>query len=382
MSTSQLHSSRRRHGLVAKLPVLLLASCLQVGCVTAHSFVSSIHINGLAYSGFWPLPPAESDSNTKSVGWTTTVYDQGYVNQTGFSVPASVIASGGNSTTVPVENEDDVEITCHRGSRSTAYHAPVEAGSQIHVQWNGWPISHKGPVMSYLAFCGDSSPASSSSSNNDTSTNGTTNIRGCDAVRKSDLSFFKIEEVGLVNTTTTTTSTTADNSTTPQPTDLAEMTWASDLLIANNNSWIVSLPERLRPGFYVLRHEVVALHNASRVVGAQAYPQCLNLMITEPSSTAASASRRRGEGGGHILPKGVKGSALYDAQGRDKASFDLDIYAPFEGEQISSGGRAADGLANRTYSIPGPGVALWGKNVTLSHPVPTAAGTPVVAPRK
>lgn len=374
MSTSSLPSSRRRGGLVAKLPVLLLVSCLQVGSVTAHSFVSSIHINGLAYSGFWPLPPAESDPNTKSVGWITTVYDQGYVNQTGFSVPAAVIAGGSNNAAnVPVKDEDDLEITCHRGSRSTAYHAPAEAGSQIHVQWNGWPISHKGPVMSYLAFCGDSGPASN---NNNTNANGTTNVRGCDAVRKSDLSFFKIEEAGLVNTTT------ADNSTAPQPTDLAEMTWASDLLIANNNSWIVSLPERLRPGFYVLRHEVVALHNASRVVGAQAYPQCLNLMITEPSSTVASAGRRRGEGGGYILPKGVKGSALYDAQGRDRASFDLDIYAPFEGEQTSSGGQAADGLANRTYPIPGPGVALWGKNVTLSHPVPTAAGTPVVAPKK
>jgi len=359
---------------MAKLPLLFLASGLKVGSVTGHSFVSSIHIDGLAYSGFWPLPPAESDPNTKSVGWTTTAYDQGYVNQTGFSVPASIIVSGENSTEIQDEAEDDLEIICHRGSRSTAYHAPVEAGSQIHVQWNGWPINHKGPVMSYLAFCGDSTSASNNNNNNnsDTSTDSTTSVRGCDAVRKSDLSFFKIEEAGLINTTTT------SDLTAPQPTDLAEMTWASDLLIANNNSWIVSLPERLRPGFYVLRHEIIALHNASRPVGVQAYPQCLNLMITEPS-VAAIAGREVGEG--HVLPQGIKGSALYDAQGRDRTSFNLDIYAPFEEEIVDGLSADVDVLVNKTYPIPGPGVALWGKRVTLSHPVPTAAGTPVVAPK-
>ncbi|GAP88457.1 putative glycoside hydrolase family 61 protein [Rosellinia necatrix] len=264
----------------------------------AHSYVSYINIDRLMYDGFRPTAP---DANPLGVGWSTTAFDQGYVNQTGFTTE---------------------EIICHRGSRNANAHALVSAGDRIHVQWNGWPMSHKGPVVDYLASCGENQP--------------------CEGVDKNDLRFFKISELGLLDGANITAG----------PGGL----WATDLLIANNNSWIVEIPERVKPGYYVLRTEIISLHNASNEIGAQNYPQCLNIRIV---------------GNGTILPSGVPGKKLYDP---GEPSVHLDIY---------------EGLS--TYKIPGPAVMSGVKAGTippLSHPLPTGPGatyigtatTPVATP--
>ncbi|KAI1341148.1 putative endo-1,4-beta-glucanase [Xylariaceae sp. FL0016] len=258
----------------------LLAALAGATHVTAHSFVSNINIDRLSYNGFHPPTP---NSDPLAVGWSTTAFDQGYVNQTGYQTP---------------------DIICHRGAANAKAHARVAAGDTIHIQWNGWPQSHKGPVIDYLASCGDA---------------------GCEAVDKNALRLFKISEAGLI-----------DGAEAPG-------TWATDQLIANNNSWVVEVPPQLRPGFYVLRTEIIALHNASHAIGAQNYPQCVNLQV---------------EGGGTVLPSGgLPGQALYDP---DDESMHLDIYA---------------GVS--TYRIPGPTViaAAAAETVALSHPVPTGTGT-------
>ncbi|KAI0430787.1 glycosyl hydrolase family 61-domain-containing protein [Xylaria sp. FL1042] len=267
---------------IQTIGLLALAYGTRLGL--AHSFVSNINIDRLMYDGFHPPTP---DSDPLAVGWSTTAFDQGYVNQTGFTTE---------------------EIICHRGSRNANAHALVSAGDRIHVQWNGWPMSHKGPVMDYLASCGEN--------------------QTCEKVDKNELSFFKISELGLLNGTNTTAG----------PGGL----WATDLLIANNNSWIVEIPSQIKPGFYVLRTEIIALHNASNEIGSQNYPQCLNIRIA---------------GNGTVLPGGTPGKKLYSP---DDPSVHLDIY---------------DGLS--TYKIPGPAVMSGVKAETippLSHPVPTGAG--------
>ncbi|KAI1278191.1 lytic polysaccharide monooxygenase [Xylaria sp. FL0933] len=250
----------------------------------AHGFVSNINVDRLMYDGFHPNSP---DSDSLAIGWSTTAFDQGYVNQTGFTTD---------------------EIICHRGSQNANAHALVSAGDRIHVQWNGWPQSHKGPVMDYLASCGDN--------------------QTCEKVDKDELNFFKISELGLLNGTNATAG----------PGGL----WATDLLIANNNSWIVEIPSQIKPGFYVLRTEIIALHNATNAIGSQNYPQCLNIRIA---------------GSGTVLPNGTPGKELYSP---DDPSVHLDIY---------------EGLS--TYKIPGPAVMSGVKAGTvppLSHPVPTGPG--------
>ena len=123
----------------------------------------------------------------------------------------------------------------------------------------------------------------------------------CKTVDKTTLEFFKIDGVGLI-----------DDATVPG-------TWASDQLIANNNSWTVTIPSDIAPGNYVLRHEIIALHSAGTVDGAQNYPQCLNIEVT---------------GSGTATPSGVLGTALYT---ETDPGIEINIY-----QSLS------------TYIVPGP----------------------------
>jgi len=42
----------------------------------------------------------------------------------------------------------------------------------------------------------------------------------------------------------------------------------------------VTIPKSLKAGNYVIRNEIIALHQAGTVGGAQNYPQCANLKVT------------------------------------------------------------------------------------------------------
>ncbi|KAA8631818.1 hypothetical protein SMACR_05160 [Sordaria macrospora] len=146
------------------------------------------------------------------------------------------------------------DIICHRSATPAGGHATVKAGDKISLKWDPvWPDSHKGPVIDYLAAC-----------NGD-----------CETVDKTSLRFFKIDGAGYNNGV-----------------------WAADALVNNGNSWLVQIPADLKPGNYVLRHEIIALHGAGSANGAQAYPQCFNLKV---------------EGSGNNLPSGVPGTQLYKA---------------------------------------------------------------------
>lgn len=83
-----------------------------------------------------------------------------------------------------------------------------------------------------------------------------------------ELNFFKIDEAGY---------------------DQKTHVWASDRMMAQNNSWTVTIPSDIKPGKYVVRHELIALQFASDgnpqgpgtvTAGAQFYPICLNVEVT------------------------------------------------------------------------------------------------------
>ena len=84
----------------------------------------------------------------------------------------------------------------------------------------------------------------------------------CSTVTKTDLKFAKIDEMGLISTSY----------------------YAENLLYKSNESWPVVIPASLKPGAYVLRHEIIALHGARSPNGAQSYPQCINLMVSGSGS--------------------------------------------------------------------------------------------------
>ncbi|KAL4861383.1 hypothetical protein BDV12DRAFT_67262 [Aspergillus spectabilis] len=151
-----------------------------------------------------------------------------------------------------VEDIHSPDIICHEGAQPGALSAPIAAGEIVKLQWSAlWPADHWGPVITYLANC-----------NGD-----------CSTVDKTTLRFFKIDEVGL----------------------LEDGTWGSAQLAASGKSWEVIIPNNLKAGNYVLRHEIIALHSQ---FNPQPYPQCVNLEVIK---------------GGKQAPEGVLGTELYQS---------------------------------------------------------------------
>ena len=64
--------------------------------------------------------------------------------------------------------------------------------------------------------------------------------------------------------------------------------WASDLLREQGAKWSVTIPPKLAPGEYLLRHEILGLHVAGTIMGAQFYPSCTQIRVVEGGSTQLS----------------------------------------------------------------------------------------------
>jgi hypothetical protein len=112
------------------------------------------------------------------------------------------------------------DITCGRAAITPQLQAVARAGSDLTFGHSTWPITHNGPILTYLArYDGDV---------------GRVNI--------SELEFFKIKETGLL----------------PD-----RVTWATNLLTANDNVTTATIPHDIRPGNYVVRHEIITLHFAT-----------------------------------------------------------------------------------------------------------------------
>jgi lytic cellulose monooxygenase (C1-hydroxylating) len=267
---------------------VILALTTSVGFVSAHGFVKSVVINGETISGFdVSHDPWVSGEKPKRVGWTNTVTDTGFVDPSGYSHP---------------------NIICHRDATNGAISATVAAGDQISLVWNSWPESHHGPVLDYLADCGES----------------------CATVDKNSLKFFKFNEGGLID-----------------PSVAPTGKWAADTInAANGFTWTTTIPATLKPGNYVLRHEIIALHASQDLNGAQNYPQCINLKVT---------------GSGTELPAGIPATQLYTAQ---DPGIHVNIYWP----RLTS------------YTIPGPAIAIGSSSSSDIVTIPADSGVKVTSP--
>jgi lytic cellulose monooxygenase (C1-hydroxylating) len=58
--------------------------------------------------------------------------------------------------------------------------------------------------------------------------------------------------------------------------------WGTHNLMDNNNTRTVTIPSNIKPGTYVVRHEIIGLHFAWQEksvqgeIGAQPYPNCVS----------------------------------------------------------------------------------------------------------
>lgn len=70
-------------------------------------------------------------------------------------------------------------------------------------------------------------------------------------------------------------------------------TWAVDTLIANKGKHSFTLPSVLAPGDYLLRGEIIALHesdtayNVNSARGAQFYMECVQVTVTGSGTTVS-----------------------------------------------------------------------------------------------
>ncbi|KAI1334967.1 glycoside hydrolase [Xylariaceae sp. FL0016] len=146
----------------------------------------------------------------------------------------------------PHEDPLSPNITCnyHGTTVPGSYHAAVAAGSPISASWDeegfGWPHT-LGPMTAYLASCG----------------------ADCSAVADvAELEWFKIAQEGLR----------------PGFAVGDEPGWYQDDLWENQvtNHWDVVVPAALKPGRYMLRHEIINLE----LDPVQFYPNCAQLEIS------------------------------------------------------------------------------------------------------
>ncbi|KAK6335605.1 hypothetical protein TWF696_002372 [Orbilia brochopaga] len=179
----------------------------------------------------------------------------------------------------PVTDVTSTDIVCNVNGQSGANVdvIPANAGDTIQVQWD--VSTHPGPIVHSLF-----GPVSSAKS--------ATGVG----------SWFKIQEL-----------------------DYANSQWANEVLMANAGKFSFKLPANLASGEYLLRSEMLALHGAQTLGGAQFYIGCMQLKITGP--------------GGNCSPK-------YSLPGAYKAT-DNNIYIP----------DFYYGFVPSTYSAPGPAVA-------------------------
>ncbi|EMD35749.1 glycoside hydrolase family 61 protein [Gelatoporia subvermispora B] len=192
------------------------------------------------------LPRVRAHGYVGAVGIDGTIY-QGNVpnNPTGPS-PIRLI-----STIDPVKGADNPNLSCGQNAQNAALVVPANPASAVTFAWSGgpgfnWP-HNTGPLMTYMAEC-----------------EGTT----CDKYNATNAKWFKIDEVGKKSDGTT---------------------WVQQDIM-NGANFTVNLPATLKAGQYLIRHEIIALHLATTIGGAEFYPSCTQVNVGGDQSGVPNAT--------------------------------------------------------------------------------------------
>ncbi|KAH8089935.1 family 61 endoglucanase [Cristinia sonorae] len=140
----------------------------------------------------------------------------------------------------PAADFTNINITCGEGGNTpVAPLAEVAAGETVTFDWGSWTSSHSGPVMTYIAKC----------------PNGCANFKG-----DTGNVWVKIDQDQFNPTRT-------------------GFEWGENIIRMKGNKYSVQIPD-LEPGEYLLRHEILGLHVAGTLMGAQFYPNCVQIKLT------------------------------------------------------------------------------------------------------
>jgi hypothetical protein len=188
---------------------VLLSLLAVVPNVLGHGFLRQVTINGTPYLGNIP-------------------------NQ---QPNASVIRQIADIS--PVKGANNTDLNCGLSAKLATDVASANPGDVVVFTWKGGDLSNwphnTGPLMTYLASCGDTT---------------------CDKFDSLNASWFKINQMGRHS----------------------NGTWIQQDIMQGSTVQ-VTIPNEIAPGPYLMRHEIIALHLAVTFGGAEFYPSCTQLNI-------------------------------------------------------------------------------------------------------
>lgn len=144
----------------------------------------------------------------------------------------------------PILSVSSSAMRCNGGT-SAPLSAPVKAGGKVRAVWSQW-THQQGPVMVWLYKC------SGAFSSCDGSGNG----------------WFKIDQMGM----------------TAPP--LSGTNWGT-AVVMKQLYWESTIPAKIADGNYLIRHELLALHQANT---PQFYPECAQIVISGGGGQSPSGS--------------------------------------------------------------------------------------------
>ncbi|EMR61986.1 putative glycoside hydrolase family 61 protein [Eutypa lata UCREL1] len=190
----------------------------------------------------------------------------------------------------PIFFVNETGLACNDPGTPASSYIPIEAGQELAAVYWYW-LHPVGPMSVWLAECDGP----------------------CEDADVNQLDFFKIWEAGLLEG------------------NLGGGMWYQKQFQNWDGSpdlWPVTIPSTIKPGLYVVRHEIMSIHVANN---PQFYPECAHLNIT---------------GTGSAVPPEEYYARFPGAYEADDPSINIDIYS--------------DELKNTTsYKVPGPPV--WGE---------------------
>ncbi|KAK3372335.1 glycoside hydrolase [Podospora didyma] len=137
----------------------------------------------------------------------------------------------------------DAKMRCN-GGVSADLSATIKAGENVTAIWKQWTHA-QGPVMVWMFKCSGA-------------------FASCKGDEKG---WFKIDQMGMWGT------------------QLNSENWGTAIVL-KNLKWSSVIPKNLAPGNYLIRHELLALHQANT---PQFYPECAQLVVTGSGSATPPA---------------------------------------------------------------------------------------------
>lgn len=142
---------------------------------------------------------------------------------------------------VPIKGANNPDVNCGIKAQPASLSLDAMPGSQLTFDWRGgdgskWP-HNIGPMFTYMASCGSTT---------------------CDKFDAEKAKWFKIQEVG-------------------RKTDGSGQWFQQDLF--NGGVAPAQIPPTLAPGNYLIRHEIMGLHLATSMGGAEFYAGCAQLKV-------------------------------------------------------------------------------------------------------